>query len=994
MSRRRKPRHTLAPVCEPLEPRLLLAGNPPVITTISADNRGLVELVVNQALDPSTVNSNSVRVYTAGRDGLLGTGDDALASSVISYDVNAKTIRATASIIAGSRYRVQVFGDQILGNNGEHLDAEFNGSGKNTGNGVAGGTLQFFTKSFALPVVRFTTIAGTIDVDMFADRTPLTVQNFFNYMNSGVYDTTFFHRSVTDPIPFVIQTGGFTANNSFSPIPQNPTVMNEPGISNLRGTLAMAKLGNNPNSATNQFFFNLGDNSQNLDNQNGGFTVFAEVRNAAGLTVMDALAAYDTVSATQINGAFGELPVRDTTVVDARGFPIPADLITITRVAEILDITAEPFKQLPTQGQVVLSSQSGGTQLYIYSLNGVSLGSTNSFITASFSGDKLNSIKITGNIPAPIGIQIISSQSVGSITDSRSSPDSNLAFIISNARIDSINLRGSISGYDINDTLVAGDTLLPEDIDTDGRTDDPTAIVLLGTSLNKLSIAKTLTGSVVADQGVQSTTVRGDTNNADFVYGPASTFISSVFNFARVRGSAIHCQNPISSIVATEFGSTGQRGGGIAALSIGNINITGAGGASGDFQADLSLVGSSAARTLGSVNIKGVVYLSNWSINGDVGNINIGGGTSEFVVSISGDAVALASDRFTNTAINIAGKLSTLRTSEWLGGALSAGSLIQLATTGGRNSSGDLSAEVNIGAGVSSGVRSFRVAGDLRDSTLNFATPVNGFSVGSDVSDSTITGTTFNALSFKRVSNLTFNPTGAVKSVTAWEWLGGSFLASEVRTFTVIGNRRAGINGDLSASVRLRQPSLVRITGDVRDTNLDIFTGNTLIIGGDVSNATVTFNQVNAFFAGIIRATIQGDVSNSQIIANDVFGDLVIGSLHNSTVNVGGSLGNDFFTAGSAYAQTGYARSITIGASGSKETSLVNSSIVGNRIDAIRIYGIDTFNNSISFGISARQLGKIDLVTSSGVNRFSSPTDAFFLDDFEIRPNFVAPVRG
>ena len=60
-------------------------------------------------------------------------------------------------------------------------------------------------------------------------------------------------------------------------VPTYPAIQNEYGISNLRGTVAMAKLGSDPNSATSQWFINLADNSSNLDNQNGGFTVFGRV---------------------------------------------------------------------------------------------------------------------------------------------------------------------------------------------------------------------------------------------------------------------------------------------------------------------------------------------------------------------------------------------------------------------------------------------------------------------------------------------------------------------------------------------------------------------------------------------------------------------------------------------------------------------------------------------------------------------------------------------
>jgi len=972
-----------------LEPRLLLAAAPPVVTSFTADNRGMVELVVDRSLDPTTVNANSVRIFTSGRDGLLGTSDDSLVSSVITYDVNAKTIRANASVGSATKYRVQVFGNLITSADGVQLDGEFNGKNKKTGDGVAGGTLEFFTKSFALPIIRFTTFAGTIDVEMFSDRTPLTVQNFFNYMNRGDYDTTFFHRTVED---FIVQAGGFTANAGFTSIRTDPAVRNEPGISNTRGTIAMAKLGNQPNSATSQFFFNLGNNASNLDNQNGGFTVFGKITSSAGLGVMDDIGEFERVDATSQNGAFGEVPVKDADAFDDRGFLVPSDVITITRVAEIMDITAEPFRQLPTKGQVALSNLSGSAQVIVYSLNGVELGSTSAFLNVTFSGDRVSSIKLTGAIPAPIGIQIISSQSVQSFADARATPDANLAFVVSNARIESMSLKGGFSGYDINDTLLANNTLLAEDIDSDGRRDDPTAMVLLDSSVRTLTIGQNLNGSIVANHGVQSMTVRGTTTNANMVFGPADNFISSVFSFARVQSSTLTTQAPITSLTAHAWDSTGQPGAGISAPSLGTLNITGASGASGDFQGDLTLTGSSAAQTLRTATIKGIAFLSRWTINGSVGNVNIRGGTSEYVFNATGDVGTIVTDRMSSTSIDVDGKLVALRVSEWVGGRLDAGALFDFSASGAGDASGDVVIEANVGTVVSTGTRSFRVGGMLRDSSIQFSAPVSGFSVASDVRNSSIGGTSFNALALKRVVDSSFSPTGKVKSVTAWEWIGGNVASSTIESFTVIGNAKQGVEGDLSATVRMANPRLFRVHGSIFDTTVDVASASVFLVEGGMTNTILTFNQTFAFILAVNLATIKGDVVDSQIIANDAIGALVVGSLTASTINIGGDAGAGFQSPASAFNQNGFARSITVLSVG-QDPTFVRSSIVGNFIETIRLRNVDTFNNNQSFGISARGLGTIELIASDGPHRFSNPTEPFFLDDFEIRPNFVAPDR-
>jgi hypothetical protein len=110
-----------------------------------------------------------------------------------------------------------------------------------------------------------------------------------------------------------VQGGGFRLRtNEIAAVPTLAPVTNEPFFSNVRGTVAMAKLGNNPHSATSQWFINLSDkNADNLDDQNGGFTVFGVVL-GNGMVVADAIASLPRYDATKdLGGAFGELPLRN-----------------------------------------------------------------------------------------------------------------------------------------------------------------------------------------------------------------------------------------------------------------------------------------------------------------------------------------------------------------------------------------------------------------------------------------------------------------------------------------------------------------------------------------------------------------------------------------------------------------------------------------------------------------------------------------------------------
>jgi peptidyl-prolyl cis-trans isomerase A (cyclophilin A)/peptidyl-prolyl cis-trans isomerase B (cyclophilin B) len=141
------------------------------------------------------------------------------------------------------------------------------------------------------------TSLGDITLELYADKAPKSVENFLTYVKLGFYDGTVFHRVIAN---FMIQGGGFTPD-----LRQKKTrapVVNESknGLSNLRGTLAMARTAD-PNSATAQFFINTVDNPR-LDyagDANPGYCVFGKV--VSGLDVVDKIRAVQT-------GAQGPFP--------------------------------------------------------------------------------------------------------------------------------------------------------------------------------------------------------------------------------------------------------------------------------------------------------------------------------------------------------------------------------------------------------------------------------------------------------------------------------------------------------------------------------------------------------------------------------------------------------------------------------------------------------------------------------------------------------------
>src|SRR5208283_2013981 len=116
--------------------------------------------------------------------------------------------------------------------------------------------LLLFTPARAGTLVQFRTPFGDMEVELYDQDKPVTVQNFLRYVRNGLYLNEFSHRLVPG---FVLQGGGYTlASNLISAIPAYPPIINEYGVgnqySNVFGTIAMAKLGGDTNSASSQWF--------------------------------------------------------------------------------------------------------------------------------------------------------------------------------------------------------------------------------------------------------------------------------------------------------------------------------------------------------------------------------------------------------------------------------------------------------------------------------------------------------------------------------------------------------------------------------------------------------------------------------------------------------------------------------------------------------------------------------------------------------------------
>ncbi len=186
------------------------------------------------------------------------------------------------------------------------------------------------------------TSLGNFEIELFESEAPETVDNFLKYIEDGSFADSFVHRSVTG---FVIQGGQFTyTDDILGDIPEKTTILNEFGRPNTRGTISMAKLAGNPDSATSSWFINLADNSS-LDSENGGYTVFGELL-GNGLEVIDAIASLPVYNA---GSAFGTLPLMnysgtgtiltENLVITNISIPTTANNYSDLQVTKTVDIT-------------------------------------------------------------------------------------------------------------------------------------------------------------------------------------------------------------------------------------------------------------------------------------------------------------------------------------------------------------------------------------------------------------------------------------------------------------------------------------------------------------------------------------------------------------------------------------------------------------------------------------------------------------------------------
>lgn len=337
-----------------LEARRLMAAPLLRVGSVTADNRG--EVVIQLSERATGVKGAAVQLYTAGTDGVLFTNDDVRQTARITYSVNKKQIKLTATLAKDTPYRIKLDGKSRIKaeDDGTLLDGDFSGT-LASGDGRAGGNFEavFNRDTSSTASVNMRTSEGDISIRLRGDVAPRNAANFMSYANSRRFDNVIFTRGISG---FIAQVGSLQVQGDGQDATDIQMTAKDPAITdearvlhNARGTISFAKSG--ANSVTNQFFFNIGDNvtgsSSSLDEptqfNTTFFTPFAEV--TKGLEIVDAISANSTANLTsQIGSTPGTgtdaVPVRNVTNATNDLNP-NRDLFIIYRVASVMKISAK-----------------------------------------------------------------------------------------------------------------------------------------------------------------------------------------------------------------------------------------------------------------------------------------------------------------------------------------------------------------------------------------------------------------------------------------------------------------------------------------------------------------------------------------------------------------------------------------------------------------------------------------------------------------------------
>lgn len=499
--------------------------------------------------------------------------------------------------------------------------------------------------SFANPVDGNTRIAfgfdiGRVLVEMYDGAAPLTVNNFLNYSRSERYDDTVIHRSAQLGAPtfepFVIQGGGFRASDLVHVV-TDPAVPNEfrPNTQQ-RGTIAMAKQGGDPNSATSEWFFNLRDNRDILDGQNGGFTSFGQI--VTGQEVVDAIAALPkiTKSAPAPFNSLSDFPVQNNPPAT------PQDYVNVAYISELPDLTgvatsSNPGLVTPTVSgtQLLLNYTPGATGQATITVQGVDR--TGAIVEDSF-------VVEVGLVDVAVG------QGVAARTVTYTDADGTVGVVKVNGGIATLTFGGTGVTTTATGSRVAvtGTGIELKSITSNGGA--PAVVVRGKGGADQKLVIDGINGGAFRSFAGREVILRGTSNIAQgigrldvfqtqdaeiTIGGSADGRLFPVITLAGAQDTDIVSAVPIKSLKFGSWTSVDPDSDSIVAPAVGNMQ------SGGDFSGALTITGAATANTLNKVRINGATTGA-WSVPGIVGNVSLGATSAAWVANFTGPIKMLA----------------------------------------------------------------------------------------------------------------------------------------------------------------------------------------------------------------------------------------------------------------------------------------------------------------------------------------------------------------
>ncbi len=650
-------------------------------------------------------------------------------------------------------------------------------------------------------------LQNTITIELFDDVAPLTVQNFLSYVENanknGDYDGTFFHRlAFNGSTPFVLQGGGFQPDRlGTEHIDTAPEVHNEfnPLFSNLRGTLSLAKTGLGPNTGTSEFFINLSDNSQNLDNQNGGFTVFGRV---VDMSVVDAIT---NLELAKVVGEF-EAPVQNYNPDPDNNPATPAPKPTVDNLIQIVDakIAQRPpgdftgiTYSVTVEGQgaqIVTPTISGGnlTLRYVPGAAGVA----NVTVTATRGAETVD-IPFTVQLQPNLITHLLDSSLTGIVVPGDSGK----------VKFDLVNTGGALASGTVDVKLFLQ------------RADDPTQQIQIG-SLQDQEVSIASGGKVVLSANVKLPANLATQQGVQYKLVAEVTPDAATFNSAELFTDDNRSVEGQTSRLFNAFGSFNGRnnvpltyteadgdivsftvkGAGLGTLALQAGQADGRAdialsettrktrvqlrviGGTGNGEVELGSVTASAS--LSVLDFRKANVHGNLSFAGGVGTVSLGDVDGPSVLSLGaqvGRGTKLTFGRVEDLSINSQARIDSLTAVEWLDtdsqtDLLLAPSLKKLAITGATGVRGDFEADLAVNSPTGK-LSSMRVAGFVNDSEIRILGNVGNVTLGG------IENSTFLVGALERPDDITDfigKRTISKFEVTGVDGSGPSFLNSTV----------------------------------------------------------------------------------------------------------------------------------------------------------------------------------------------------------------------